>query len=70
MRAITEKRVVITEFGTFAYPDPCKNIFSRWVARKHTEFTLAYPRYLLYILIAFNLDAFNCENDIKMNSNL
>ena len=30
VRAITEKRVVITEFGTFAYPDPCKNIFSRW----------------------------------------
>jgi len=29
VRAITEKRVVITEFGTFAYPDPCKNIFSR-----------------------------------------
>lgn len=32
MRAITEKRVVITEFGTFAYPDPCKNIFSRSVS--------------------------------------
>lgn len=31
VRAIMEKRVVITEFGTFAYPDPCKNIFSRWV---------------------------------------
>uniref|UniRef100_A0A8C6SI69 Retinoid isomerohydrolase n=1 Tax=Neogobius melanostomus TaxID=47308 RepID=A0A8C6SI69_9GOBI len=31
VRAITEKRVVITEFGTFAYPDPCKNIFSRYV---------------------------------------
>lgn len=31
VRAITEKRVVITEFGTFAYPDPCKNIFSRLV---------------------------------------
>uniref|UniRef100_A0A671VRI7 Retinoid isomerohydrolase n=1 Tax=Sparus aurata TaxID=8175 RepID=A0A671VRI7_SPAAU len=30
VRAITEKRVVITEFGTFAYPDPCKNIFSRF----------------------------------------
>lgn len=33
VRAITEKRVVITEFGTFAYPDPCKNIFSRFVTR-------------------------------------
>ncbi|KAG5847987.1 hypothetical protein ANANG_G00132090 [Anguilla anguilla] len=30
VRAMTEKRVVITEFGTFAYPDPCKNIFSRF----------------------------------------
>uniref|UniRef100_A0AAR2JXY5 Retinoid isomerohydrolase n=1 Tax=Pygocentrus nattereri TaxID=42514 RepID=A0AAR2JXY5_PYGNA len=30
VRAITEKRVVITEFGTCAYPDPCKNIFSRF----------------------------------------
>merc|ERR1712212_1008953 len=30
VRAITENRVVITEFGTFAYPDPCKNIFSRF----------------------------------------
>lgn len=29
VRAMTEKRVVITEFGTAAYPDPCKNIFSR-----------------------------------------
>ncbi|XP_041960688.1 retinoid isomerohydrolase [Alosa sapidissima] len=30
VRAMTEKRVVITEFGTVAYPDPCKNIFSRF----------------------------------------
>ncbi|KAL0200017.1 hypothetical protein M9458_003204, partial [Cirrhinus mrigala] len=30
VRAMTEKRVVITEFGTCAYPDPCKNIFSRF----------------------------------------
>lgn len=29
VRAMTENRVVITEFGTAAYPDPCKNIFSR-----------------------------------------
>lgn len=35
VRAITEKRVVITEFGTFAYPDPCKNIFSRLVPREN-----------------------------------
>lgn len=35
VRAITEKRVVITEFGTFAYPDPCKNIFSRLVPHAH-----------------------------------
>ncbi|XP_074953412.1 LOW QUALITY PROTEIN: retinoid isomerohydrolase [Phalacrocorax aristotelis] len=27
---MTEKRIVITEFGTSAYPDPCKNIFSRF----------------------------------------
>ncbi|XP_066499980.1 retinal Mueller cells isomerohydrolase-like isoform X2 [Hoplias malabaricus] len=27
---MTEKRIVITEFGTVAYPDPCKNIFSRF----------------------------------------
>lgn len=31
VRAMTEKRIVITEFGTVAYPDPCKNIFSRFV---------------------------------------
>lgn len=31
MRAMTEKRIVITEFGTYAYPDPCKNIFSRYL---------------------------------------
>uniref|UniRef100_A0AAY3ZV45 Retinoid isomerohydrolase n=1 Tax=Denticeps clupeoides TaxID=299321 RepID=A0AAY3ZV45_9TELE len=30
VRAMVEKRVVITEFGTIAYPDPCKNIFSRF----------------------------------------
>ncbi|XP_044882044.1 retinoid isomerohydrolase isoform X2 [Mauremys mutica] len=30
VRAMTEKRIVITEFGTCAYPDPCKNIFSRF----------------------------------------
>uniref|UniRef100_A0A3Q2EBH3 Retinoid isomerohydrolase RPE65 b n=1 Tax=Cyprinodon variegatus TaxID=28743 RepID=A0A3Q2EBH3_CYPVA len=30
VRAMTEKRVVITEFGTVAYPDPCKNVFSRF----------------------------------------
>ncbi|XP_072536985.1 retinal Mueller cells isomerohydrolase isoform X4 [Salminus brasiliensis] len=30
VRAMTEKRIVITEFGTAAYPDPCKNIFSRF----------------------------------------
>ncbi|GCB66313.1 hypothetical protein scyTo_0014978, partial [Scyliorhinus torazame] len=30
VRAMTEKRIVITEFGTFGYPDPCKNIFSRF----------------------------------------
>ncbi|GAA6093221.1 retinoid isomerohydrolase isoform X1 [Tachysurus ichikawai] len=30
VRAITENRIVITEFGTCAYPDPCKNIFSRF----------------------------------------
>uniref|UniRef100_A0A7N6AFJ9 Retinoid isomerohydrolase RPE65 n=1 Tax=Anabas testudineus TaxID=64144 RepID=A0A7N6AFJ9_ANATE len=30
VRAMTENRVVITEFGTAAYPDPCKNIFSRF----------------------------------------
>lgn len=29
VRAMTENRLVITEFGTAAYPDPCKNIFSR-----------------------------------------
>uniref|UniRef100_A0A8C1NME1 Retinoid isomerohydrolase RPE65 n=1 Tax=Cyprinus carpio TaxID=7962 RepID=A0A8C1NME1_CYPCA len=30
VRAMAEKRIVITEFGTTAYPDPCKNIFSRF----------------------------------------
>nr|AFZ78092.1 retinoid isomerohydrolase [Petromyzon marinus] len=30
MRAMTENRIAITEFGTVAYPDPCKNIFSRF----------------------------------------
>ncbi|MGH0147523.1 UNVERIFIED_CONTAM: hypothetical protein FKN15_010822 [Acipenser sinensis] len=30
VRAMTENRIVITEFGTFAFPDPCKNIFSRF----------------------------------------
>ncbi|NXE02898.1 RPE65 isomerohydrolase, partial [Chaetorhynchus papuensis] len=30
VRGMTEKRIVITEFGTYAYPDPCKNIFSRF----------------------------------------
>lgn len=29
---MTEKRIVITEFGTYAYPDPCKNIFSRYLS--------------------------------------
>ncbi|XP_077390145.1 retinal Mueller cells isomerohydrolase-like isoform X3 [Festucalex cinctus] len=30
VRAMAENRVVITEFGTAMYPDPCKNIFSRF----------------------------------------
>ncbi|XP_061635697.1 retinal Mueller cells isomerohydrolase-like isoform X2 [Phyllopteryx taeniolatus] len=30
VRAMTENRVVVTEFGTAMYPDPCKNIFSRF----------------------------------------
>ncbi|XP_043855746.1 retinoid isomerohydrolase isoform X5 [Dromiciops gliroides] len=30
VRAMTEKRIVLTEFGTCAFPDPCKNIFSRF----------------------------------------
>ncbi|XP_078114526.1 retinal Mueller cells isomerohydrolase-like isoform X1 [Sander vitreus] len=30
VRAMTENRIVVTEFGTAAYPDPCKNIFSRF----------------------------------------
>uniref|UniRef100_A0A8C5G0R6 Retinal Mueller cells isomerohydrolase-like n=1 Tax=Gouania willdenowi TaxID=441366 RepID=A0A8C5G0R6_GOUWI len=30
VRAMTENRVVITEFGTAAFPDPCKNVFSRF----------------------------------------
>ncbi|XP_034035342.1 retinal Mueller cells isomerohydrolase-like isoform X2 [Thalassophryne amazonica] len=30
VRAMAENRIVITEFGTAAYPDPCKNIFSRF----------------------------------------
>ncbi|XP_024918201.1 beta,beta-carotene 15,15'-dioxygenase isoform X2 [Cynoglossus semilaevis] len=28
-RNIKANRIIITEFGTMAYPDPCKNIFSR-----------------------------------------
>lgn len=36
VRAMTENRVVITEFGTAAYPDPCKNIFSRWPPNRWT----------------------------------
>lgn len=39
VRAMTEKRIVITEFGTYAYPDPCKNIFSRYQGpAKHCSF--------------------------------
>ncbi|MEQ2241627.1 Retinal Mueller cells isomerohydrolase [Ilyodon furcidens] len=34
VRAMTENRVVITEFGTVAYPDPCKNVFSRYGRRQ------------------------------------
>lgn len=33
---MTEKRIVITEFGTYAYPDPCKNIFSRYLGLVQT----------------------------------
>lgn len=28
-RNIKADRLVVTEFGTMIYPDPCKNIFSR-----------------------------------------
>lgn len=38
---MTEKRIVITEFGTYAYPDPCKNIFSRCLGVVQT--LLAFP---------------------------
>ncbi|XP_029373888.1 beta,beta-carotene 15,15'-dioxygenase [Echeneis naucrates] len=30
-RNIKADRIIVTEFGTMAYPDPCKNIFSRSV---------------------------------------
>lgn len=26
---IEANRIVVSEFGTMAYPDPCKNIFSK-----------------------------------------
>ncbi|XP_034164301.1 beta,beta-carotene 15,15'-dioxygenase isoform X1 [Pangasianodon hypophthalmus] len=29
MKNITANRIVVSEFGTMAYPDPCKNIFSK-----------------------------------------
>jgi len=54
VRAMTEKRVVITEFGTAAYPDPCKNIFSR--SEKYFMFNLNWEynnnaiKYLLSIV--------------------
>lgn len=28
---IQANRIVVSEMGTMAYPDPCKNIFSKWV---------------------------------------
>lgn len=37
-----EKRIVVSEFGTMAYPDPCKNIFSKaatFLANTIPEFT-------------------------------
>lgn len=29
-RNIKANRIVVSEFGTMIYPDPCKNIFSRY----------------------------------------
>uniref|UniRef100_A0AAV2LBY4 Uncharacterized protein n=1 Tax=Knipowitschia caucasica TaxID=637954 RepID=A0AAV2LBY4_KNICA len=29
-RNIKAERIVVSEFGTMVYPDPCKNIFSRY----------------------------------------
>lgn len=29
MKNITANRIVVSEFGTMTYPDPCKNIFSK-----------------------------------------
>ncbi|KAG2463747.1 RPE65 isomerohydrolase, partial [Polypterus senegalus] len=43
VRAITENRIVITEFGTCAYPDPCKNIFSRGVEVTDNALVNVYP---------------------------
>lgn len=28
-RNIKANRIIVSEFGTMIYPDPCKNIFSR-----------------------------------------
>lgn len=28
-RNMKANRIVVSEFGTMAYPDPCKNIFAR-----------------------------------------
>lgn len=62
VRAMTEKRVVITEFGTAAYPDPCKNIFSRFDSEHfHSDhICLGYYEYI-YLLNFYEIVMIKCH---------
>lgn len=65
VRAITEKRVVITEFGTFAYPDPCKNIFSRLVPHTQFESKLEMSQTLqIFAVFYLQVPFFFCYNPV------
>lgn len=39
-RNIKADRIVVSEFGTMIYPDPCKNIFSRYRPSRKMEIPL------------------------------
>ena len=44
-RCLGSQRIVVSEFGTVAFPDPCKSIFTRWV---HEINYLADLKYFLH----------------------
>lgn len=57
-------RIVMSEFGTLAMPDPCKNFFQRFLSRFEM-----IRKYIVTTLLHFNLSQ-KTENIVESKSHL